>query len=203
MGHYTGPKGRINRRLGAMIFEDHGAVKALERRGFPPGMQTGRRGKQSNYGIGLNEKQKIKYYYGLGERQLRKYFERASRVHGNTGEELLILCERRLDNVVRRAGFTFTRPQARQGIVHCHFDVNGVKTNKPSFLVRPGDVISVRPRQNLHKIYRELVEARGGESPSWIELEPDNLRAIVRGYPTAEDLSLPVEVALVIEFMSR
>ncbi|MFO0946339.1 MAG: 30S ribosomal protein S4 [Planctomycetota bacterium] len=103
MGHYTGPKGRINRRLGALIYEASGAARALERRDYPPGMHT-RRGKMSNYGIGLNEKQKIKHYYGLGERQLRRYYERASRMAGNTGENMLLICERRLDNVVRRAG---------------------------------------------------------------------------------------------------
>ena len=205
MGHYTGPKGRINRRLGAMIFESAGAQRALDRRAFPPGMQTStrRRGKQSNYAIGLIEKQKIRYYYGLGERQLRRYFQKAGRIQGNTGEQLLILCERRLDNVVRRAGFALTRPQARQGIVHCHFQVNGVKTNKPSFLVRPGDVITVRRRPKLHTHYRDLTDMAADEPVTWITTEPENLRAIVSGYPTAQDVSLPVEIALVIEFMSR
>ena len=136
MGRYTGPKGRVNRRLGGLIYESHGAAKALERRNYPPGMHT-RRGKQSNYGIALNEKQKIKHYYGLGERQLRRYFEIASKRTGNTGESMLLICERRLDNVVRRSGFASTRPQARQGITHCHFQVNGVTVNKPSYLVRP------------------------------------------------------------------
>lgn len=202
MGHYTGPKGRVNRRLGFMVYETGGAVRALERRNYPPGMHT-RRGKQSTYGIGLTEKQKIRHYYGLGERQLRKYFERAGRMDGNTGENMLLLCERRLDNVVRRAGFTRTRSQARQGIVHCHFKVNGVKTNKPSFLVRPGDVITVRERKNLHNVYRDLAEDSNSEPVGWINFEPQNLRAIVNGYPGASDISLPVEVGLVVEFMSR
>ena len=114
MGHYTGPKGRINRRLGAMVFESSGALRAAERRDFPPGMSQRRR-KASNYALALAEKQKIKYFYGLRERQLRRYFDKARHMKGNTGEQLLILCERRLDNVIRRAGFTLTRPQARQG----------------------------------------------------------------------------------------
>lgn len=202
MAHYVGPKGRVNRRLGALIFESRGAAKALDRRSYPPGMIT-RRGKQSTYGYGLNEKQKIKYYYGLGERQLRNLFERAGRMAGNTGENMLLLCERRLDNVIRRAGFTATRPQARQGIVHCHFYVNGVKVNKPSFLVRPGDVITVRERTKLKQLYTHLAEDQSSEPVSWVSFEDDKLRAVVRGYPGPADISLPVDIAAVIEFMSR
>ena len=111
MGRYTGPKARKNRRLGVMVFESAGAIRAAERRDYPPGASQRRR-KPSNYAIALREKQKIKYYYGLRERQLRKYFVAAKRMKGNTGEQLLVLCERRLDNVVRRAGLAVTRPQA-------------------------------------------------------------------------------------------
>lgn len=202
MGRYTGPKGRVNRRLSFMVFESHGAVKALDRRNQPPGMHT-RRGKQSNYGIALNEKQKIRFYYGLGERQLRRYFDMAQRRDGNTGEQLLLICERRLDNVVRRAGFTLTRPQARQGITHRHFQVNGRTVDKPSFLVRPGDVISVRGRANLESVYRPLFEANRGEPSSWIDPQPESLRAVVTGYPGPSDISLPVQIGLVVEFLSR
>ena len=133
MARYTGPKARVNRRIGMLVYESAGAQRALERRDHPPGMHPrGRR--PSNYGAALLEKQKIKHYYGLGERQLRRYFDNVSKKAGNTGEMLLILCERRLDNVVRRAGFTKTRPQARQGIVHGHFQVNGIKVTKPSYM---------------------------------------------------------------------
>jgi small subunit ribosomal protein S4 len=187
-----------------MVFESNGAIKAMDRRSYPPGMHgPARRGKPSNYGIGLMEKQKIKYYYGVGERQLRKYFEKAATAHGNTGEALLVLCERRLDNVIRRAGLARTRCQARQGVVHCHFEVNGQKVNKPSFLVRPGDVITVRERVNLHTMYRDMVESESAEAVPWLELDRDHLRVIVRGTPTGADISLPVEVGLVVEFMSR
>ncbi len=202
MGHYVGPKGRVNRRLGAMIYENHGAVKAFERRNYPPGMHT-RRGKLSNYGIALNEKQKIKHYYGLGERQLRRYFEIASNMTGNTGTNMLLICERRLDNVVRRAGFTVTRPQARQGIVHCHFRVNGQKVNKPSFLVRPGDVVTVRPRSAIQEVYRNIIESTRVEPVNWVNFDPNELTATVNGYPGPQDISLPVDVTAVIEFMSR
>ena len=130
MARYTGPKARINRRLGMMIYESGGATRALERREGPPGMhQRGRR--PSNYGLALMEKQKIKHFYGLGERQLRRYFQKAGRTKGNTGEQLLMLCERRLDNVVRRVGFTATRPQARQGVAHGHFTVNDTASAGP------------------------------------------------------------------------
>ena len=105
MGRYSGPKARVNRRLGALIYENAGAARAFDRRNQPPGMHVRAR-RPSNYGAALMEKQKIKFYYGLGERQLRRIFDKASHMKGNTGEQLLVLCERRLDNIVRRAGFT-------------------------------------------------------------------------------------------------
>ena len=203
MGRYTGPKGRINRRLGAQVFENSGAIKALEKRDYPPGMVQRRR-KVSNYGLALLEKQKIKFYYGIRDEQLRKYFDLARRIKGNTGENLLILCERRLDNVVRRAGFTATRPQARQGIVHSHFQVNGVTVNKPSILVRPGDVITVRKRPNLRKLYESILENSGSIQPTdWINFDAKELTATVTTLPTIEDVSLPVDVGQVVAFMSR
>ena len=153
MARYTGPKARINRRLGTLIYETAGAARALDRRPQPPGMHVrGRR--PSNYGLALMEKQKIKHYYGLGERQLRRYFDAVGRKPGNTGELLLLMCERRLDNVVRRVGLTKTRPQARQGITHGHILVNGIKVTKPNYLLRPGDIIEVRGRENLKNLYR-------------------------------------------------
>lgn len=202
MAHYNGPKGRVNRRLGVMVYESSGAQRALDRRNYPPGMHT-RRGKPSTYGLGLNEKQKIKHYYGLGERQLRRYYDIAVRLPGNTGESMLLLCERRLDNVVRRVGLAHTRPQARQGVTHRHFQVNGVTVNKPSFLVRPGDVITVRERKNLHEIYQVVVDSGHTEPIGWANFDSEHLRATVTGYPSAVDISLPVDVQLVIEFMSR
>jgi small subunit ribosomal protein S4 len=202
MARYTGPKARVNRRIGAMIYESAGAIRASERRESPPGMHTrGRR--PSNYGLALMQKQKIKHYYGIGERQLRRFFENVSHKKGNTGEMLLLMCERRLDNVVRRAGFTKTRPQARQGIVHGHFQVNGRKVTKPSYLLRPGDVITVRPRENLLNMYRYLADESQGESLDWVSFDSDTLRATVQGQPGPSDISLPVDMNVVIEFLSR
>ena len=202
MGRHTGPKARINRRLGAMIFENSGAVRAAERRDYPPGMSQRRR-KPSNYAIALLEKQKIKYYYGLRERQLRRYFDAAKGMQGNTGEQLLMLCERRLDNVIRRAGFADTRPQARQGASHGHFQVNGRTVTVPSIRVNAGDVISVRNRPNLKALYGSLLESGSTNDADWIDIDTDNLSATVTALPTAEDVSLPVDVGKVVVFLSR
>ncbi len=202
MARYTGPKARINRRLSALVYESGGAARAVERRDNPPGMQTRAR-RPSNYGLALMEKQKIKHYYGLGERQLRRYFDNVTRKRGNTGEMLLLMCERRLDNIVRRAGYCRTRPQARQGIVHGHFQVNGIKVTKPSYQVRPGDIVTVRPRENLLNLYRGLASDASTEAMEWLNFDSDTLRATVQGNPGAGDISLPVDVNIVVEFLSR
>jgi small subunit ribosomal protein S4 len=204
MARYTGPKGRVNRRLQTLIYETAGASKALEKRGNqPPGMHMKFR-RPSNYGMALMEKQKIKHYYGLGERQLRRYFEKATRQKGNTGENLLLLCEQRLDNVIRRIGMAKTRSQARQGVAHGHFRVNGTKVDRPSYLLRPGDVISVRPRQNILKMYQALREMGvEGEGCEWVTFDSESMSATVQGMPAGSDISLPVDANTVVEFLSR
>lgn len=202
MARYTGPKARVNRRLSMQLYESAGAIRALERRDNPPGMHPRGR-KSSNYGAALSEKQKIKHYYGLGERQLRRYFDIASRGIGNTGTDLLIMCERRLDNVVRRAGFTKTRPQARQGIVHGHFRVNGVKVTKPSYQLRAGDVVELRGRENLKNLYRGVIANNSPQPLDWLVFDSEGLKATVQSLPTATDISLPVDANIVVEFLSR
>ena len=202
MSRYTGPKARVNRRLGTLIYESGGAARAMERRDNPPGMHTRPR-RPSNYGMALREKQKIKHYYGLGEQQLRRYFGITTRKTGDTGVMLLLLCERRLDNVIRRAGFTRTRPQARQGIVHGHFQVNGIKVTKPSYILRPGDVVTVRRRENLLSLYRGLADSSTTQPMDWVTFDADTLRATVQGLPGKEDISLPVDANMVVEFLSR
>jgi small subunit ribosomal protein S4 len=188
--------------LQQLIYETAGAGRALERRESPPGMHTrGRR--PSNYGAALKEKQKIKHYYGLGERQLQRFFNSVRSKKGNTGEMLLLMCERRLDNVVRRAGFTKTRPQARQGIAHGHFQVNGIKVTTPSYVLRPGDVITVRGRDNLLKLYRALSDESQTERLDWVSFDAETLRATVQGLPAPSDISLPVDANMVVEFLSR
>ncbi len=202
MGRYTGPKGRINRRLASLVFESAGSVRALERRETPPGMY-GRRKKLTTFGAAFAEKQKIKYYYGIREAQLRRYFELARKTKGNTGETLMLLCERRLDNVIRRAGFVHTRPQARQGIVHSHFQVNGRTVSTPSIVVNAGDVITVRNRPNLRAVYQASVESGTPPRCDWISFDPAELKAVVTSLPGSTDISLPVDVGQVVTFMAR
>lgn len=203
MGHYVGPKARINRRLGMAVFESAGAVKAFDRRpDAPPGMHL-RRGKQSDYGKALVEKQKVKYHYGLSETQLRRFLAKADRHGQNVGGELLRLCERRFDNVVRRSGLTLSRPQARQGITHGHFLLNGRKSTSPSTLLRPGDEIRVRNRPALHALYGGLVRLPGYTAPDWISVDPDQVSCRVLRLPDANEGSLVVEIARVIELLAR
>lgn len=203
MGRYHGPKARINRRLGFQVYESHGAIKAMERRDNPPGMHTRPR-RPSNYGLALREKQKIKHYYGLGEKQLRRFFDSVRHKKGNTGQQMMLLLERRLDNVVRRAGFVKTRPQARQGIVHGHFRVNGVKVSSPSYLLRAGDVITITTKEPLEDLYRGVIANTDSAQPvDWLGVDVESLRINVIGLPGPSDLSLPVDVNIVVEFMSR
>ena len=162
-----------------------------------------RRKKGTIYGLALKEKQKIKFYYGFREKHLRRYFDKARRMPGNTGQNLLILCERRLDNVVRRGGLALTRPQARQGIVHAHFQLNGRTVTRPSIQVRAGDVITVRNRPNLLKVYRDLAAQSTSEQANWISFDNDELKAVVTSLPVYDDVSLPVDVGQVVAFLSR
>lgn len=202
MGRYTGPKARINRRLEQQVYETSGAIRASEKRQQPPGQHI-RKKKLSTYGMGMREKQKIKYYYGLRERQLRRYFDEARRLPGNTGERLMVMCELRLDNVIRRSGLTRTRLQARQGVVHSHFQLNGRTVSIPSILVKPGDVIRVRDRHNLKKYYEELAGGNSSEKCDWISLDESSLEIRITGAPGASDVSLPVDVGQVVVFLSR
>jgi small subunit ribosomal protein S4 len=203
MARYHGPKARINRRLATLTYETAGATRARERRDNPPGMHVKGR-KLSNWGLASQEKQKIKHYYGLLEKQLRRYYDLVSAKKGNTGEQILAMCERRLDNVVRRAGFTKTRPQARQGIVHGHFYVNGIKVTSPSYQLRPGDVITIRPKEPIYNLYKAVVSEGGSnQTPDWITVDTETLRATMTGLPGPSDFSLPVDVNIVVEFLAR
>ena len=202
MAHYTGPRARVNRRLGAVIFENAGAMRSMERKPNPPGMAMRAR-KLSTYGESMREKQKIKYYYGLGERQLRKLFQKAKHTAGNTGENLLILCEMRLDSVIRLAGFAKTRSQARQGVAHGHFLVNGRRTDVASYQVRVGDRIHVKRRANLSELYRGFVENFDGQPADWLTIDNGQQEIIVSRLPGKEDITLPVDVGMVVELLSR
>lgn len=204
MAHYTGPKGRVNRRLGFEVYDSNGAVKALRKRPQRPGAHPWRRGKASEYGVGLLEKQKVKHYYGFSEKQLRRFFIEAVRQPGNSGLNLMNLCERRLDNVIWRAGFVQTRPQARQAIAHGHFTINGSIARTPSQLVRMGDVIKVRGRANLQAIYKDRAKSKDHERRAdFLETDFEALEARVSALPRKEDFLLPVEIEKVVEHMGR
>ncbi|MFT3881133.1 MAG: 30S ribosomal protein S4 [Gemmatales bacterium] len=202
MGRYTGPQGKINRRLGMVVFAKKGAVRAFERRPAAPGMHAVR-GKLSNYGHALREKQKIKYFYGMWERQLRRFFEMAARKPGDTGKELLVYCERRLDNAICSAGVTLTRPQARQGVSHGHFYVNGRRVNIPSYLVKVGDVISVKPQPPLEELYRAIASSHSVQPPSWLEVNQTKQTITILRLPGSDEAQLQVDMQAVIEFLSR
>lgn len=202
MSRFTRPKGKVNRALGLAVYEKRGAVKALEKREYRPGMHGLRKGKVSEYGLALREKKKIKHYYGLHERQLARFYALATKSPENTGTELLVLCERRLDNAVRRAGFARTREEARQGVNHGHFRVNGRKVDIASYLLKAGDVVAVKPRPSLQKKYRERL-TEGLHNADWLVADGEALSFTVTRLPSEADVSLPVEIQRVIEILSR
>src|SRR5690554_2887118 len=183
MARYRGPKQKIARRFKEPIF---GPSKALERKPYPPGQHgRGRRTKESEYALQLKEKQKAKYTYGLLERQFRNLFEKASRKKGVTGENLLKFLEARLDNTVFRVGFARTRRQARQLVTHGHILVNGQLTDIPSYQLRPGDIIEVRPKSRNVEPIREAI-SRGRRGYPWLDVDRDALRAKFLDLPNRE-----------------
>jgi small subunit ribosomal protein S4 len=202
MGHYTGPKARVNRRLQLNVYESAGAIKAAERRDSPPGMHV-RRPKPTAYGLALTEKQKVKHYYGLSEATLRRLYAIAKKGTGNTGTSLMLLCERRLDNVLRRSGLTKTRPQARQGIGHGHVLVNGRKVDVPSYLVRVGDVVSIKNRAELAALYSNASQESQTEVPPFISRDDDVLKFRISSLPGVDDISLPININLVVELLAK
>jgi small subunit ribosomal protein S4 len=178
---------------------------AFDRRSYPPGEHGERRGRKiSDYGIQLREKQKVKRMYGLSEKQFRLFFERADRQKGITGTNLLVLLERRLDNVVYRLGFVNSRAQGRQFVRHNHFRVNSKKVNIPSYLVRIGDTIELREKSRKIPIIADSLEAviRRG-IPQWLDLEKENNKGSVKGFPVREDLTMPMQEQLIVELYSK
>jgi small subunit ribosomal protein S4 len=177
---------------------------AFERREAPPGQQQSRRGKASDYGLHLREKQKVKHYYGVLERQFRRYFERAERSKGNTGDALMGLLERRLDNVVHRLGFGLSRSQARQLITHGHITVNGRRVDVPSYQVRVGDVIRAKSRAASVDAIKAAMAESSREVPDFLSLSPGDLpEGIVSRLPDGSDVSIPIQTQLIVELCSR
>ena len=202
MARYTGPRVRISRRFGVPIF---GPSKYLERRNFPPGVHGPKfRRKVSEYGAGLIEKQKLRYYYGLQERQFRNVYQKALRLRGVTGEKMLQILETRLDNMVFQSGLALTRPAARQLVGHGHVKVNGRKVSIPSFAVKVNDVIQIRDHAKSKSIAQKNVEGSTARIiPDWVMLDRENLKATLLRIPTRDEIKPIANEQAVVEFYSR
>jgi small subunit ribosomal protein S4 len=204
MARYTGPKARVSRRLGANIWGTAGENRALERRPYPPGEHgRSRRRNPSEYLLQLQEKQKARFTYGLNERQFRNLYEEASKRKGVTGELMLQLLERRLDNIVYRAGWASTRPQARQFVGHGHVDVNGKRVDIPSYRVRKGDVVTLRGKSRQMIVIQQNRDVLGRTPPAWLDSEDEGLSVKVREYPLREQIDAPVREQLIVELYSK
>jgi small subunit ribosomal protein S4 len=212
MARYTGPVCKLCRREGEKLFlkgaRCFSPKCAFERRAYPPGQHgrgaTFRRRRASDYARQLREKQKARRIYGVLERQFRRYFREAVRRSGVTGENLLVILESRLDNVVYRMGFADSRAQARQLVQHGHFDMNGRRTDTPSALLKPGDVVSVRQNSRRLKYFKDLsavMEER--DAPEWIAVEPSQLSGRVLALPTREAIDQPLNEQLIVGYYSR
>jgi small subunit ribosomal protein S4 len=207
MARYRDAKCRLCRREGMKLFLKGARCFtdrcAIERRNYPPGQHGLNRGKLTPFGVQLREKQKAKRIYGVLESQFRRYFQWAEREKGVTGENLLRLLECRLDNVVYRLGFAASRREARQMVGHGHFQVNGRKTSVPSFLVKVGDVVQLRPTSKLPARLDDNVNAGRGQVPQWLELDAAGRRGVVRSLPLREDIQIPVAEQLIVELYSK
>ena len=208
MARYTEAVCRMCRREGQKLFlkgdRCYTQKCAMECRAYAPGMHGQNRSKTSEYGQQLREKQKAKRYYGLLENQFRNYFELAERRPGQTGENLLAILESRLDNVVYRLGFAMSRAEARQLVSHGHFTVNGRKVNIPSYLVKPGMVISLKDSsKSLEKIKANVEANAFRQPPKWLEYDANNMIAKVTANPAREDIDLPIEEHLIVELYSK
>jgi small subunit ribosomal protein S4 len=201
-----GPKCRLCRREGLKLFlkgERCLTEKcAVERRGYPPGEHGRGRIKQSEYLLQLREKQKARRYYGLLEKQFRRTYERASRGQGAPGENLLRMLETRLDNVVYRLGFAGSRAQSRQLVRHGHFQVNGRRVNIPSYGVKAGDVISLKPGSPVEQLVREATDLTASVAP-WLQADHDGLTGQVLRFPERDEIDVPVQESLIVELYSK
>lgn len=209
MARYTGSVCRICRRENLKLFlkgdRCYSDKCAFDRRGYPPGEHGQRRGRKiSDYGIQLREKQKVKRMYGLSEKQFGLFFSRADRQKGVTGTNLLVLLERRLDNIVYRLGFVNSRTQGRHFVRHNHFAVNGKTVNIPSYMVRLGDVVEVNEKsQKVQSISDSLDAVVRRGVPQWLELDKDNMKGVIKAFPVRDDLTMPIQEQLIVELYSK
>jgi len=209
LARYTGSVCRLCRRENLKLFlkgdRCYSDKCAFDRRGYPPGQHGQRRGrKASDFGVQLREKQKVKRMYSLSEKQFRLTFGRADREKGITGTNLLVLLERRLDNVVYRMGFVNSRAQGRHLVLHNHFIINGKKVNIPSYLIKVGDVVEVKEKSRAVQAISDSMEAvvRRG-IPQWLELDKGTMKGTVKAYPVREDLTMPIQEQLIVELYSK
>ena len=206
MARYRGPSLRLSRREGTDLFLKSG-VRAIESKcnmDSPPGAQGARRGRLSDYGLQLREKQKVRRMYGVLEKQFRNYYKKAASQKGNTGENLLSLLEKRLDNVVYRMGFGCTRAEAREMVSHKAFKVNGQVVNIPSYQVQDGDEIEVRERKKSHlRIASALKIAASREECDWVEVDDKNLKGVFKSAPDRADLGTDINENLIVELYSK
>lgn len=208
MARYTGPSCRLCRREGMELFlkgeRCYTDKCAIKRRSYPPGQHGQGRIKVSDYGVQLREKQKVRRIYGILENQFRGYFAMADRMKGVTGENLLFILERRLDNVAYRLGFAASRDEARQLVRHGHFTLNGRKVNIPSIQVKTGDVLQLREKSRKIAGVAESLEGvvRRG-MPQWLELEKDAFKGVIKGLPVREDITMPIQEQLIVELYSK
>ncbi|MGE5577665.1 MAG: 30S ribosomal protein S4 [Syntrophothermus sp.] len=209
MARYTGPVCRLCRRQGEKLYlkgdRCYTTKCAVDRRTYAPGQHgQNRRGKVSEYGIQLREKQKLRRIYGLLETQTENYFEEAARKKGVTGENLLQLLETRLDNVVFRLGFAMSRAEARQLVRHGHFTVNGKKVNIPSYLLRVGDVVAIREASRKSPRIEAILASTGQKSiPAWLSINREGTEGTVVSLPTREQIDVPIQEHLIVEYYSR
>jgi small subunit ribosomal protein S4 len=208
LARYTGPVCRLCRRENMKLYlkgdRCYSDKCAYERRNYAPGQHGRMRAKLSDYGLRLREKQKLKRIYGLTETQFKRCFKEAERQKGVTGTNFLILLERRLDNVVYRLGFAQSRAQARQLVRHGHFLVNGKPVDIPSYLLKPGDTVTVREKSRNLAVINEALEAlpRRGVPP-WLELRKEQYEGVFKTFPTREEIDIPVQEQLIVEFYSK
>ncbi len=208
MARYTGPSCRLCRREGSELFlkgeRCYTDKCSIKRRSYPPGQHGQGRIKVSDYGVQLREKQKVRRIYGILENQFRGYFEMADRMKGVTGENLLFILEKRLDNVAYRLGFATSRTEARQLVRHGHFTLNGRKVNIPSIQAKAGDVLQLRDKSRKIASVTESLEGvvRRG-IPQWLELDKDAWKGVVKAMPVREDITMPIQEQLIVELYSK
>ena len=206
MASYHGPKAKVQRRFGEVLIPRPKYQKILEKRSYPPGMhgkeKQYRSGRRSSYGLQLDEKQKLAYLYNIRDRQLRSYYLRADQMPGRTGSNLLSLLERRLDNLVYKAGFGATIWAARQLVGHGHILVNGKRLNLPSYQAKPGDVIEVSPKMKKNVHILEWIE-QVGTPPAYLSVDLDNLTATLLHIPEGREIFVPMDIQLVVEYYNR